>query len=335
MFPTLFDSAWIGLTGDLAFRVPTYTTMLLLGFVLATWIAHREVVRLGIDRRKFIDFAIWMLIVGVLGSRIMHVFVDGFFWDYVHLCTDPFLVEGKALTSGAPCLSNAECLTAQNAGRDIGAICKPDDGLCYPQQDCFRWLKFWAGGLTVYGSLISCVVVGWVLMKKYDLPVRPIMDMGGYGIPLGLAVGRLGCLASGCCFGAVCEVDGLGIQFPQGTVAYQEHFENHYAALSAQWATGVKTSLPVWPTQLISSLYNFAIFCIAYFVVRPRRRYYGQVLLTTVFLYAACRFGIEFLRDDPRGGLLGLSTSQIMALLTTAAAGWVMFRMRPKRESAG
>lgn len=203
MFPTIFDSAWVGLTGDLHFRIPAYTTFLLLGFVLAVVIAHREVVRLGIDRAKFMDFAIWMLIVGVLGSRIAHVLVDGFFMDYVHLCTNPFLVAGKALGSGEPCLSNAQCLAAQASGLDIGGVCLPDDGLCYPQQDCFRWLKFWAGGLTVYGSLIGCVVIGRVLMKKYDLPVGPIMDMGGYGIPLGIAVGRLGCLAGGCCFGDI------------------------------------------------------------------------------------------------------------------------------------
>ena len=29
-----------------------------------------------------------MLIAGVAGARILHVFVDGFFWDYVHLCTE-------------------------------------------------------------------------------------------------------------------------------------------------------------------------------------------------------------------------------------------------------
>lgn len=334
MFPTLFDSAWIGLTGDLHFRIPSYTAAILLGFALAVWIASREVERLDIDRQKFMDFAIWMLIVGVLGSRLMHVLVDGFFMDYVHLCTDPFLVEGKHLASGAPCLTNAQCLQAQNSGMDIGAICRPEDGLCYPQQDCFRWLKFWAGGLTVYGALIACVGVGYVLMKRYELPVWRIMDMGGYGIPLGLAVGRLGCLAGGCCYGDICHIDGLGVHFPQGTVAYQDHFENHYAALSAQWAAGIRASLPVWPTQLISSLYNFAIFFFAYFVVRPRKRYHGQVLLWTVFLYAGFRFAIEFLRADPRGEALGLSTSQLVALATSLAAGWFVFRLRKRRGAS-
>ncbi len=332
MFPTLFDSSWIGLDGIVDFRIPSYTAAILVGFALAAWLAYRDAMRWGVDRSKFIDFAIWMLIVGVLGSRIMHVLVDGFFMDYVHLCTDPFLIEGKALESGEACISNAQCLALQDQGRDIGGICNPSDGLCYPQQDCFRWLKFWAGGLTVYGGLIGCVLFGWWYMKKNDLPVRKIMDLGGYGMPLGLAIGRLGCLAAGCCFGSVCDIDGLGIRFPVGTAAYQEHFEHFHTALDEQWRQGIRASLPVWPTQLVSSIYNFGIFCVAYFVVRPRKKYHGQVLLTSVFLYAACRFGIEFFRADPRGGIGPLATSQIIALATTMVAGWMLWRMRSPRS---
>ena len=328
MFPSIFDSSWIGLDGPLHFSIPSYFAAIMTGFGLAAWLGYRDAMRLGVDRQKFIDFALWMLIVGVLGSRIAHVLVDGFFMDYVHLCTDPFLVEGKALSSGAACLSNAECLAMQNAGHDVGATCNPADGLCYPQQDCFRWLKFWAGGLTVYGALIGCVLVGWWYMKRYDLPVRKIMDLGGYGMPLGIAVGRLGCLAGGCCFGDVCDIDAFGVRFPQGTVAYQHHFEHHFAALNEQWQQGVRASLPVWPTQFLSSAYNFVIFVVAYFVVRPRKRYDGQVLLTSVFLYAAFRFLVEFLRADPRGALFGLSTSQLIALGTVIVAGAMLVRLR-------
>lgn len=333
MFPTLFDSDWIGLTGDLHFTIPTYTAALVGGFLLAVFLAYREVRELDVDRQQFIDFAIWMLIIGVLGSRVMHVLMDGFFMDYVHLCTDPFLLDGRALPSGDACLTNADCLTAQGRGADIGAICRPEEGLCYPQQDCFRWLKFWAGGLTVYGGLIGCVLFGWWYMRRSDLPVMKIMDMGGYGIPLGLAVGRLGCLAGGCCFGDVCDIDALGVRFPVGTVAYQEHYDLYYTALQEQYRSGIRASLPVWPTQLMSAIYNFGIFCFAYFWMRPRRRYYGQVLLTTVFLYAGFRFGIEFFRADPRGGMLGLSTGQIVALATTLAAGYALFRLRKPKAS--
>lgn len=329
MWPTVFDTEWLGLTGALSFQVPTYFAAIMTGFAGAVYIAFREAMRMEIDRQKFIDFSIWMLIIGVMGSRFAHVLMDGFFMDYVHLCTDPFMVDGKPLPSGADlCVANSECLGAQDRGFDIGSICNVEDGLCYPQRDCFRWLKFWAGGLTVYGGLISCVLFAYFYMRKFDLPVKKIMDLGGYGMPFGLAVGRLGCLAAGCCYGGICEIEGFGIQFPSGSGAYQEHFEHHHGALTEQWRTGDKQSLPVWPTQYISALYNFGIFLFAYFWVRTRKRFHGQVILTTVFLYASCRFLIEFLRADPRGGAFMFSTSQWIALGTACTAFYVLMRLR-------
>jgi phosphatidylglycerol:prolipoprotein diacylglycerol transferase len=320
VFPTLFDSAWIGLDGALAFRLPTYAVAIVVGFLAAATLAWRDAQHIGFDRRTYVDFALWMLIVGVLGSRAAHVLIDGVFFDYVHLCTDPFLLEGRALRDGTACLSNAQCMAEQARGGDIGAICRPEDGLCYPQTDCLRALKFWSGGMTVYGGLIGCGLVAMMYVRRHDVSLRKLLDLGGYGIPLGLAFGRLGCFASGCCFGDVCEVEAFGVQFPVGSTPYQHHYDNHYDALAEQWRAGVEASLQVWPTQLFSSAYALAIFLVAYFVVRPRKKYDGQVLVVTMALYAVARFSIEFLRADPRGGLLGLTTSQLISagILATA-----------------
>ncbi|MFU8803955.1 MAG: prolipoprotein diacylglyceryl transferase [Bradymonadaceae bacterium] len=314
MHPTLFDSAWIGLEGALHFTISSYFAAILLGFVLASAVAYRDVRRLGMSHAQFVDFAIWMLIIGVLGSRVMHVLVDGFLWDYIHLCLDPFALEGKSLSSGLACHENAQCLAAQSQGGDIGAICGPEDGLCYPQRDCFRWVKFWAGGLTVYGGVLGCAAFAWFYLKKTSISVAKMMDIGGYGIFLGLAIGRLGCWGAGCCFGGICDIEWLGVQFPVGSLAYQHHFEEHYIALRDQWNAGTQASLAVYPTQLISSLNALMIFLVAFFFVRPRKRFDGQVMLTSVILYGATRFGIEFMRDDARGGFLSLSTSQWVSL---------------------
>lgn len=320
MFPTLFDSAWIGIEGAWRFTIPTYFLAIALGFVGAVRLAWREAVDMGIDRQKFLDFAIWMLIAGVLGARLMHVVADGFFWDYVHLAFDPFAMEGKALQSGQACLSNAQCLGLQERGFDIGGICRVDDGLCYPQRDPFRWLKFWAGGLTIYGALIACTLVGAWLIRRWRLGAWRVLDLGGYGIPFGLFLGRLGCLGAGCCFGGRCDIGWLGIRFPEGSLAYRDHLE-HYPAL----VDGLHTSLAVWPTQLISAGYAFVIFAIAYFWVRPNKRFHGQVFLTTAVLYGIARFGIEFVRADQRGTILGLSTSQAISIPVVLIAGWLLY----------
>jgi phosphatidylglycerol:prolipoprotein diacylglycerol transferase len=314
MFPTLFDSAWLGLTGDLRFTISTYFVMLLGGFFGAAWLAGREAQVMGIPRQRYIDFATWMLIIGILGSRIMHVLVDGFLTDYQNLCVDPFAMQGRSLPSLDACLSNAQCLAAQAKGADLGGICNPEDGLCYPQPDCLRPLKFWAGGLTVYGALLSCAVFGAYYTRKHKLGVARMMDLGGYGIFFGTFLGRLGCLGAGCCYGALCKLDSIGMRFPQGSLAYAHHYDEHFTALQAQWLTGLKGSLAVWPTQVMDAAYNLAIFLLMYFVVRPRKRFHGQVMLTGAICYGISRFMIEFVRDDFRGGALGLSTSQLVSI---------------------
>jgi phosphatidylglycerol---prolipoprotein diacylglyceryl transferase len=325
MFPTLFDSSWIGLTGEFHFTVSTYMVAILLGFLGAAILAWRDAKEMGIERQTFVDFAIWMLIVGVLGARVMHVIADGFFWDYVHLIIDPLALEGRALSDAGACVSNAQCLAEQGRGLDIGAVCNVADGLCYPQRDPFRWLKFWAGGLTIYGSLIGTVAVGWYFIRKNGWDAGKILDLGGYGIPLGLFAGRLGCFAAGCCFGATCDIEFLGVRFPQGSLAYQHHFEAHYELLNEQWHAGIKQSLAVWPTQLISAGYALAIFLVAYFWVRPAKRFDGQVFLTTAVLYGVSRFMLEFIRADQRGEVLGLSTSQFVSIPVVLLAAWILW----------
>lgn len=315
MFPTLFDSRWLGLDGDLAFTIPSYFVLLMAGFLWAARIARTDAVAAGLTSKQYADFVIWLLIVGIAGGRLLHVLVDGFLLDYIHLCLDPFKLEGKWLPSGAPCVANTECITAQQTGRDIGSICHPDDGLCYPAQDCFRWLKFWTGGLTIYGALLACATFTVAYARRHQVAAARLLDIGGYGIPLGLALGRMGCFFAGCCYGAVCD-SALGVRFPVGSPAYNDHFDHHYPELAAQWATGLQASLPVWPTQLFSSTYAWAIFAFVFFYLRPRKRFDGQLILVMGILYATARFFVEFLRADPRGSFLGLSTSQIIAVIT-------------------
>jgi phosphatidylglycerol:prolipoprotein diacylglycerol transferase len=79
-------------------------------------------------------------------------------------------------------------------------------------------------------------------------------------------------------------------------------------------------SLPVHPTQVYESAASLAISAVCLLWVHPRKRYDGQVFASFLVLYAAARFAIEFLRRDARGGLLGLSTSQLLGIALVGAA---------------
>src|SRR6185369_1303809 len=70
----------------------------------------------------------------------------------------------------------------------------------------------------------------------------------------------------------------------------------------------------VHPTQIYESVVSLAIAAFCLLFVHGRKRYDGQVFATFLGLYAIGRFVLEYLRADDRGGLLGLSTSQLIGV---------------------
>jgi phosphatidylglycerol:prolipoprotein diacylglycerol transferase len=77
------------------------------------------------------------------------------------------------------------------------------------------------GGLVVYGSLLGGVLAFLVYTWRYRLPILPLADLIAPCLALGMAIGRLGCLLNGCCYGDVCPHDYTwGITFPPDSPPY-------------------------------------------------------------------------------------------------------------------
>jgi phosphatidylglycerol:prolipoprotein diacylglycerol transferase len=83
----------------------------------------------------------------------------------------------------------------------------------------------------------------------------------------------------------------------------------------------------------------FAVFGLLVWLHR-NKKFDGQVLIAYGFIYAIFRFLIEFIRDDPRGDLFGLttatglSTSQLVSLVVAAAAFvFMIYRLRSVNSS--
>ena len=89
---------------------------------------------------------------------------------------------------------------------------------------------------------------------------------------------------------------------------------------AGQLASAYAPSLPVHPTQLYESAACFALAAFLMLWLHGRKRYDGQLFVTFVGAYAALRFLIELVRADDRGGLLGLSTSQLIGAGLALAA---------------
>ncbi|MCE5303063.1 MAG: prolipoprotein diacylglyceryl transferase [Planctomycetaceae bacterium] len=75
------------------------------------------------------------------------------------------------------------------------------------------------GGLVVYGSLFGALLGLWLFVRRHRLRLLAVCDLVAPGMALGVAIGRIGCLMNGCCFGAVCD-QPWAITFPVDSDAY-------------------------------------------------------------------------------------------------------------------
>ncbi len=289
--------------------IPAYFALVALGFTAATFLGARWAKRSGLDHDVIIDLGLLSVLAGVAGARLLHVVADGYFWDYVHLCTDPERVVWHSVSSPA------ECQQLGGAWDSAGSCCHAQE------RDCLAWAKFWNGGLTYYGGLISASGFGLWLLNRERFPVWKATDMAGMMIPLGIFFGRMGCFFGGCCFGLPTDC-ALGVSFPGGSSASLKQFQEQLLQ-----GKGLP-SLPVHPTQLYEALGCLAIAGLAAFWMHPRKRFDGQVFCFFLASYAALRFGLEYLRADDRGGFLGVSTSQLLGIAAILSVAWLWMRLR-------
>ena len=164
------------------------------------------------------------------------------------------------------------------------------------------WSLMRAGGV-FYGGLLLAVAVAFWYIAKHKMPFWRTCDVFAPAIALGHVTGRMGCLAAGCCFGKPTDV------------AWAITFTNPLAA-----NVGTPLNIPLHPTQLYEAGAEALILGILLYVERRGRAFEGRTFWLYMLLYAISRFIIEFFRGDPRGVVLGVSTSQFISLVLAPLA---------------
>jgi phosphatidylglycerol:prolipoprotein diacylglycerol transferase len=125
------------------------------------------------------------------------------------------------------------------------------------------------GGLAWQGSFIGGLVSGIIFLRSKKIPLWPFLDIAAPYIALGHAIGRIGCLLNGCCYGK-----------------------------PAVWGL----FFPVWgerlvPTQIFMSVGQIGIFLLLK-AFSAKARFEGQVFIWYLMLSSVERFSIEFFRAD-------------------------------------
>ncbi len=263
MYPELFK---IG-----SFPVTSYGLWLAVGMLVALLAASRLAAKDGLPRERIYDLGLWTLLGGLLGSKILMIFVD-------------------------------------------------------PNAHVFS-IDFLRSGGVFYGGLIGGFVTVALLMWRYKLNFWKVADAFAPAVALGQAFGRQGCFAAGCCWGK--PTDWFwGVHFGEAG--------NEYTGVPMYGPDN--SDLFLHPTQLIESFTMLAVFGLLYWL-HGKKKFDGQILIAYGIIYSIFRFSIEFLRDDPRGDLFGLtsasglSTSQLVSLFVAACSIIFMIWRLQKRPA--
>jgi phosphatidylglycerol---prolipoprotein diacylglyceryl transferase len=169
--------------------------------------------------------------------------------------------------------------------------------------------KLWNGGLVFYGGFIAATAACIVFLRRNRMPFLPVADASSLGIALGLALGRLGCVSAGCCFGKPTSLP--------------------WAVTFTDPACLAPLHVPLHPTQIYETIGGFAIFGFLY-ATRDRFKTPGVRFWTMLILYGAARSFFEIFRNDPRGFVGPFSESQVVSAILITYAVVSILRARTK-----
>ncbi len=140
-------------------------------------------------------------------------------------------------------------------------------------------------GLVVLGGVIFAIPTAYIFAKRRNLPYLKLADVMIPSLAFGLAIGRVGCLLNGCCFGLPTDLP-WGVTFPSTCLAGSVFPHN-----------------PIHPTQLYDLVYNILIGLILLWRT-PKKRFEGELFVLFLTLYGFGRFWVENLRYYPDAGKL-------------------------------
>ena len=120
---------------------------------------------------------------------------------------------------------------------------------------------------------------------------------------------------AGCCYGRPTDV------------AWAVTFTDPAASVN----TGTPLGVPLHPTQLYDAGAELIILILLLATERRWKPFPGRTFWLYMFLYAISRYIIEIYRGDDRGVVLGLSTSQFVAVLIIPISFVMLWWLRQRR----
>ena len=159
------------------------------------------------------------------------------------------------------------------------------------------------GGLIFYGGFIGGALSFLILARWRHIGVADLADFTITALPLGHALGRVGCFLNGCCGGS-----------------------------EAPPASFLAAGLPHYPVQLYEAFLNLGVYgLLTWYFLFKRGSKQGSVVALYLMTYPLIRFLLEFIRGDDRMQIDGgLDVAQIISL-ALLLIGVTLWRFTQKR----
>ncbi len=188
------------------------------------------------------------------------------------------------------------------------------EGFKYIFTDFEKFKSFLSGGIVFYGGMIGIFIGTIVYTKVFREDTREWIMTNVPAIPMFHALGRVGCLFGGCCFGVVDKVTGVVGEYNADTGFYERganalfHGRDIYNAQIGHYC------MPIQLYESIGLVLIFIILLVNLFIQGLKPYYYRPMGIYFV-LYGTLRFILEFWRGDLIRGIWGpFSTSQWISL---------------------
>jgi phosphatidylglycerol---prolipoprotein diacylglyceryl transferase len=154
-------------------------------------------------------------------------------------------------------------------------------------------------GLAVWGAVLGggAAILIYCLAKR--IPFWRIGDTVAPGAIIAQAIGRIGCLINGCCYGDTCELPIA--------VIYQN--PNSYAP----------QGVPIYPTQEFHLLWNLIGFGVLW-LIRKKVKPDGALFLIWLVFFGVGDFAIRYFRGDMTPFMFGLPESQVVDIAVVTVA---------------
>ena len=163
-------------------------------------------------------------------------------------------------------------------------------------------------GLTAYGAILGATLGFWIYLKISKAKMGYIFDLLAPGCIMAQAIGRIGCLFNGCCYGTPTSLPwGLVYTDPQ--------------------SFGFNGGIPTHPTVVYEIIYCLIIFAVL-LLLRKKLKPEGSLFMLYLALYAVWRLGIDFLRDGTPF-LFGLHQAQVVSIIVLLiTVPWMIMKTR-------